>query len=359
MLLVPVMVVKAQQYVSDKNDRLLVVLNGGISMGEEWEKGNSRFDIAADVITTLMKEAYKVNKDVEFGLWVYGHQYKPSLNRCNDARREVFFSKDNMGQIALRLKDIRPKGNGSIENAVTAAIESDIIDTHLYRYSIIVITDSNKSCPDNICIPLNRLGKSGGVYKRYYINMAGVEKKSTNYTCFDYVFPAVNDYSIDTCIVQIVKDIKRKSPKYTWGGYQSKPKTVNKEIVIPVRPKTSAIVKNIDTPVVKAQENILKTPSKAPGETVKIRKQSRIKSEIDEFGYLKLNNTTLVSRIIIYRLTDDNYEQTNEVYPVGMHDVKVKLKTGSYKMLFNVSGLAEGARTFEIKNDTVTEIWFR
>lgn len=348
----------AQQSADSKNDRVLVVLDGSISMAQDWGKNNSRYDIASDIITNIIAQVYKINTDVEFGLWVYGHQFRPTANHCNDARREVFFSKDNQAQMALRLKDIKPRGKGSVENALREAIKSDIIDTHLYRYSIIVITDSSNTCPDNICIPLNQLGKTGNIYRRYLVDMTGKAINQPRYSCFDKAFPATNDYGIDTCIAQVVRNFKKKSIKYTKIVYESKPKKSN-EVVIPVSPKPAmSVKKTIDTGIVKKPDTVLQQP-KLKEEAVQIRKQSKIKSEIDEFGYLHLINTSIVARIIIMRLQNGTYEQTNEIYPVGMREVKVKLKTGSYKMLFNVSGLAEGTRTFEIINDTAAEIWFR
>ncbi len=339
-----------------RQERILIVLNGSASMGQGWGNSHTRYDAAADIITTLVSEVYKTNPSAEFGLRVYGHQYNIAAGRCNDSRKEVAFSKDNLAQITLRLKDIRPRGKGSVEYAVTDAARNDITDTDQYRYSIIVLTDSSSACPDNICIPVNMLGKNTGLYKRYVIDLTGKETPH-RYTCFDKIFPAVNDYSIDTCIKQIVKDYKVEKNRTIKVVYESKP---------PARPQGPQVVK-IVKPVLKtdtiavAEEKhaVAETAPAKPVKAVQIRKESKIKSEVDFFGYLKLVNTALVSRIIIYRLQDDSYEQTNEIYPVGMHEVKVKLKTGSYKMLFNVSGLAEGSRTFEIKEDKVNEIWFR
>jgi hypothetical protein len=359
-MLVMVTASTAQTVNNSKNDRVLIVLNGGATMGMDWGKNNSRYDIASDIITTLITEVYKITTDVEFGLWVYGHQFKPEANRCKDGRREVFFSKDNMAQMALRLKDIRPRGKGSVENAIADAIKSDLIDTHIYRYSIIVITDSSRNCPDNICIPLNQLGKAGNIYKRFFIDMTGGKENALNHTCFDKVFPAINDYSIDTCINQILKSFKKKSEKYVRVVYESKPKKSTTDIVIPVKTKVITPVKKTETHIqVNKSDTTPVVQPKPQEETVQIRKESKIKSEIDEFGYLHLINTSVVSRVIVYRLQNENYQQTNEIYPIGMRDVKVKLKTGSYKMFFNVSGMAEGMRTFEIKEGTVSEIWFR
>ena len=79
-----------------QQSRILILLDGSSSMINKWDGDLTRFKAAGDIILKLIDSVYKVNKDVEFSLRVYGHQHTVSENDCHDTRNEVMFSKDNI-----------------------------------------------------------------------------------------------------------------------------------------------------------------------------------------------------------------------------------------------------------------------
>lgn len=95
--------VLAQSNNNERQPRILLLLDGSSSMNYDWQPGQKRFDAAARIIIALMDSVYKVNKNVEFALRVYGHQYPSQNNNCYDTKLEVMFSKDNIEQMRMRL----------------------------------------------------------------------------------------------------------------------------------------------------------------------------------------------------------------------------------------------------------------
>ena len=111
----------AQKEEKEKNPRILILLDGSSSMLHEWTKGNIRFEAAAKIIDRLMDSVYAVNREVEFALRVYGHQYPTSANNCFDSKLEVMFSRDNYTQMQLRLAALHPLGISPIAYSIQKA----------------------------------------------------------------------------------------------------------------------------------------------------------------------------------------------------------------------------------------------
>ena len=96
-------------YDGPRQPRILLLLDGSSSMLQPWNN-TIRFKAAAKVVSALMDSIYAVNRGVEFGLRVYGHQSPAQDNDCFDSRMEVMFSKNNATQMDLRLASLRPFG---------------------------------------------------------------------------------------------------------------------------------------------------------------------------------------------------------------------------------------------------------
>ena len=117
---------RGQKKPLDKQPRILILLDGSSSMVDKWHNGKSRYKAAEDVILALMDSMYKINKNVEFGLRVFGHQHSVTEKNCYDTKNEVMFGKNNIDQMGLRLEDIKPFGITPIAYAIRKAAEEDM-----------------------------------------------------------------------------------------------------------------------------------------------------------------------------------------------------------------------------------------
>lgn len=173
----------AQTPTDAKQPRILILLDGSSSMGNKWIGNERRFDAAARIITTLIDSLYKVNKDVEFALRVYGHQYPAQQNNCYDTRMEVMFSKDNLTQMSLRLAALRPIGVSPIAFSLKEAAENDMVDPQRNTYSLILVTDGSESCGGNICEVVQKLLSLKIDFKPYILSLVDEAPIKAQYDC--------------------------------------------------------------------------------------------------------------------------------------------------------------------------------
>lgn len=166
-----------------KQPRILILLDGSSSMGNKWIGNERRFDAASRIITSLIDSLYKVNKDVEFALRVYGHQYPAQENNCYDTRREVMFSKDNFTQMSLRLAALRPIGVSPIAFSLKEAVENDLTDPLQNTYSLILVTDGGESCGGNICEVMEKLLSKKIEFKPYILSLVNDAALKGQYDC--------------------------------------------------------------------------------------------------------------------------------------------------------------------------------
>jgi hypothetical protein len=154
----------------------------------KWQSGQIKYNAAKQLILKLMDSVYSVNKDVEFSLRVFGHQYTVPQNNCKDTKNEVPFRKDNRQQMELRLEDIHPLGVTSIAYSLQQAAEKDLVDIAHNAYSIILITDGGESCGGNICAVMEMLRKYKVYFKPYIISLENVPGLKKEYECMgDYL----------------------------------------------------------------------------------------------------------------------------------------------------------------------------
>lgn len=234
------------QNVTQKTHRILILLDGSHYMSHFNDKGRSYFTNAAEFITHLIDSSYTINEDLEYGLRVYGHQYNENDNRCNDSRFEVRFTKDNLAQISLRLRDLKPKGNGNATYAIQQAYKNEMVDTQHYWYSIIWITADTGKCNTNPCTYIRRTVKND-LYKLFNIQLVAPANKAAN--CFEPVYIATTEdemKAIASIIPYYRKD--RKTEAYWDIVNRQKPKQAYLPISKPtvtqpiVRQKTDTII---------------------------------------------------------------------------------------------------------------------
>lgn len=204
-----------------KTHRILILLDGSASMAKAAPNNKSYFENASQFITHLIDSSYTLNEDLEYGLRVYGHQYQLNENKCNDSRLEVRFTKDNLAQISLRLRDLKPKGNGNANYAIQQTYKNEMVDTQRYWYSIVWLTADTGRCFTDPCFYINQTIKSD-LYKLFHIQLNTNNRSS----CFEQMLVTSREDEM-VAIAGIVPFYKKdKKPEAYWDiANRKKPKT--------------------------------------------------------------------------------------------------------------------------------------
>lgn len=187
-----------------KQPRILILLDGSSSMSYEWTKDESRFKAASRIILALMDSMYKVNKDVEFALRVYGHQYPSQQNNCFDTRLEVMFSKNNIDQMGMRLDALQPIGVSPIAFSLKEAAEWDFEKPLLNSYSLILVTDGAESCSGDICDVVKKLLEKRIDFKPYILSLVDNPALKNGYDCLGNYLPVAQEKDIKPSVGKIV-----------------------------------------------------------------------------------------------------------------------------------------------------------
>lgn len=188
-----------------KQPRILILLDGSSSMNYEWTNNENRFHAASRIILALMDSMYKVNKDVEFALRVYGHQYPSQQNNCYDTKLEVHFSKDNIEQMGLRLENLHAIGVSPIAFSLKEAAEWDFESPHLNNYSLILVTDGAESCGGDICAVVKQLLEKKIEFKPYILSLVDNPSLKNGYECLGTFLPVVTEKDLRPSVGKIVQ----------------------------------------------------------------------------------------------------------------------------------------------------------
>jgi hypothetical protein len=258
---------RAQKAAPVKQPRILILLDGSASMVDAWHEKKPRIKAAQDVIMAIMDSVYKVNKDVEFGLRVFGHQHSVTEKYCYDTKNEVTFSKDNKDQMYLRLNDIKPYGITPIAYSIMKAAEDDMVDEQKYVYSLILITDGGESCNGDICDVVKTLLEKKIYFKPYIISLFKSATLAEVYSCMGQYLQATSPAEIPKTVHTIVEAYR---PMFKPGN--SELRTLQNTIVssTPSVLKVSVPTYSIKTetpaeqPVQKPVEKIIEKPIEKP-----------------------------------------------------------------------------------------------
>ena len=192
-----------------QQSRILILLDGSSSMVNKWEGDKDRFKAAGEIILKLMDSVYKVNKDVEFSLRVYGHQHTVSENDCHDTRNEVMFSKDNYTQMQFRLASLQPLGVTPIAYSLEQAAENDLVDEQTYAYSIVLVTDGGESCGGNICDVVKNLLQRKIYFKPYIVSLVDYAPLRDEYACLGKYLQVTSTRDIPKTVGAIVDSFRQ------------------------------------------------------------------------------------------------------------------------------------------------------
>ncbi len=258
--------------------RILILLDESSSMIQKWPSGKEKYKAADELILRLMDSIYAINRNVEFSLRVFGHQYTIEQKNCYDTKNEVAFSKDNRVQMSLRLEDIRPLGVTPISYALMQAAQYDLVDEERNAYSIILITDGGESCGGDICEVMKKLLKYKVYFKPYIVSLEDDPTLKVTYSCMGDYLQVTKDSDMPVAVSTIVKAF-RPLISITKADYKEiKNIAANAPSVLKVsipeikmaesdtkkpEPPVKPVKPVIDTiPVVKAKDTVAKPVSK-------------------------------------------------------------------------------------------------
>lgn len=178
-------------------------------MNAKWQK-QSRFELATAILTNLTDSIYRVNKNVEFGLRVLGHQYHKDLNNCTDSKLEVPFGKNNTQQFKNVLSKIAPKGQTPLAYSLMQAA-NDFPKDSLAGHSIIIITDGIETCKGDACEAAKMLTEKRISVRPYIIGLGISDTMLNFYKCVGTVVNAKEENDLSGIIGAAVNQALNKT----------------------------------------------------------------------------------------------------------------------------------------------------
>lgn len=204
-LLLRVFPLSAQDSYSEKYNnqktRILLILDASGSMNDTWQ-GKRRFDISKSILTNVVDSVEAANKNVEFGLRIFGHQSPKEDNDCQDSKLEVPFGLNNSKKIKSVLDRVEPKGWTPIAYSLMQAA-NDFETVPGVKNAIILITDGLENCGGNLCDIALALEAKRITLKPFIIGVDIKENAFKAFDCVGYYF----DVSTENAFKQVLNKV--------------------------------------------------------------------------------------------------------------------------------------------------------
>ncbi len=185
-----------------RKKRILFLVDGSSSMSYNWQT-NTRFKAAATIINQIMDSVQKADPEVQFALRVFGHQYPAKDKVCNDTRLEVPFNLGNRNQIQVRMNNIQPVGSSPIAYSLQELAEKDLLQSNIYSYGIILITDGQESCGGDICNAIDKYLSDKFFFKPQIIGLLPDQTLAKYYECAGEYTAVTNPTEVNSAITKI------------------------------------------------------------------------------------------------------------------------------------------------------------
>lgn len=149
--------------------RILLVLDGSGSMGEQWG-GRTKWEIAKEILFEAIDSTERANPNVEFGLRVFGHQSPKALHDCLDSKFEVPFGRSNAVTIRAFLDGAKYQGYTPIAYSLSQAV-NDFPQDARARNIIVLITDGIETCEGDPCALAPQFRARGIALKPFIVGL--------------------------------------------------------------------------------------------------------------------------------------------------------------------------------------------
>ena len=170
-----------------RKTRILFVLDASGSMKGQW-KNQTKFEVAKEILIDVLDSVYAKNKNVEFGLRLFGHQSPRDEKDCEDTRLEIPFGQNNLAQFESVLSEVTPQGQTPIAYSLFQAI-NDFPEDPGSKNVVILITDGLESCEGNPCAVAPLLSQNHIALRPFVIGL-GLELENEDY--FDCIGKFLN-----------------------------------------------------------------------------------------------------------------------------------------------------------------------
>jgi hypothetical protein len=197
---------KAFGQTKPKKSRILFLVDASSSMSLQWNKSNTRFDVATNLILHLVDSIYMLNNEVEFAVRAYGTKHPAQEKNCFDTELEVPFNIQNAAQIKWRMKYIKPIGYSPIAYSLAQASNNELNNTYSYDYSIVFLTDGGESCNGDVCGTYKDFIQSKIKVKPYVIGLDKNPQLKSFYECLGKYVEVVEPADIPKAISLIVDE---------------------------------------------------------------------------------------------------------------------------------------------------------
>jgi len=196
--------IQAQERFSNetKVTRILFIFDGSGSMTTKWGE-KSKYEIAKELVTQTIDSIEKVNRNVEFGLRVFGHQSPRVDENCEDSKLEVGFQKYNGVNIGNKLDGLTPQGQTPIAYSIFQCL-MDFPRDRYAKNSIILVTDGAENCEGDLCALNLELEKRKITMKPFIIGMGLKEDEKSTFDCIGTFIDAKDEKGFDHALNAVV-----------------------------------------------------------------------------------------------------------------------------------------------------------
>lgn len=170
--------------------RILIVLDGSGSMKDKWGEAN-RWEAAKEILYKTIDSIQRINKNVEFGIRIFGHQSKHSEKNCKDSKLEVPFAKLNSKKIKETLDATTPQGWTPIAYSLEQAAGDFTLQPNIHN-AIILITDGLETCNGDICAAGKALHDKRITLRPYVIGLGLAINEQKMFDCVGKYFDVVD-----------------------------------------------------------------------------------------------------------------------------------------------------------------------
>ncbi len=166
--------------------RILIVLDGSGSMKDKWGE-TTRWEAAKEILYKTTDSIQRINKNVEFGVRIFGHQSKHSEKNCKDSKLEVPFAKLNAKKIKEVLDATTPQGWTPIAYSLEQAAGDFLLQPNVQN-AIILITDGLETCNGDVCVAGKALHDKRITLRPYVIGLGLAINEQKFFDCVGKYF---------------------------------------------------------------------------------------------------------------------------------------------------------------------------
>ena len=182
----------------EKLTRVLFVFDASKSM--KTKHGSKTRMVGAKELFVKFLDSLNKQKNIEFGLRMYGHTVKYPPGDCKDSKLIVPFSKNNISKIKENVMLAQPTGITPIEHSLIESA-NDFPDNKSINM-IILITDGIEECGGDPCAARQKLFEKGIIFRPFIIGIGLSAMQIKTFEC-------VGDYYDfdDSKLVSKINDI--------------------------------------------------------------------------------------------------------------------------------------------------------